>query len=30
MRTHLHVRNLHRRNNHLLDQSMSPEPKIDP
>jgi phospholipase/carboxylesterase len=23
----LHVRNLHRRSNHLLDQSMSPEPR---
>ena len=28
MRTHLHVRNLHRRNHHLLDQSMSPDPSL--
>jgi hypothetical protein len=27
MRTHFHVRHLHRRNRHLLDQSMSPEPR---
>ncbi|TAN05553.1 MAG: efflux RND transporter permease subunit [Rhizobiaceae bacterium] len=27
MRTHLHVRYLHRRNRHLLAQSMSPEPR---
>jgi hypothetical protein len=26
MRAHLHVRHLHRRNRHLLAQSMSPEP----
>ena len=26
MSKHLHVRNLHRRNHHLLDQSMSPDP----
>jgi hypothetical protein len=28
MRPHLHVRHLHRRNRHLLAQSMSPEPSI--
>jgi hypothetical protein len=27
MRTHLHVRHLHRRNRYLLAQSMSPEPR---
>ena len=27
MRSYLHVRYLHRRNCHLLDQSMSPEPR---
>jgi hypothetical protein len=26
MRPHIHVLNLHRRNRHLLAQSMSPEP----
>jgi hypothetical protein len=26
MRPYFHVSNLHRRNRHLLDQSMSPDP----
>ena len=28
MRPYLHVSNLHRRNRHLLDQSMSPDPRL--
>ena len=30
MRSHLLLGHLHRRNRHLLDQSMSPEPRQDP
>jgi transposase len=30
LRTHLLQRNLHRRNRHLLDQSMSPDPRESP